>query len=83
MDLEFFGGVGIDAGQTVAKAPSPSGMELAGLGILLAASVVVPLFVGIYIDSAVHTTPLGLVVGLVLGIVTSCSGLYVRLKRYW
>jgi F0F1-type ATP synthase assembly protein I len=57
-----------------------SGAELAGLGALLAGALVIPLLGGLKVDDAFHTTPLGLVLGLVLGIVACCGSVYVRYR---
>jgi F0F1-type ATP synthase assembly protein I len=62
---------------------SPSGGELIGLAISLALAVVVPLVGGLWIDSAAHSSPLGVVAGLLLGIVAATTTLYLRFKRYW
>jgi F0F1-type ATP synthase assembly protein I len=61
---------------------APSGGELAGLGVFLAAVVVVPLLIGAVLDSAIHTAPLLLLAGLVLGIVAGGAVVYTRFKRY-
>lgn len=61
---------------------SPSGLELLGLGAFLAVAVVVPLLVGLGIDTAAHTAPLGLLVGLLVGVAGAVVGLWVRLRRY-
>jgi len=61
---------------------SPSGIELVGLGVYLAAVVVVPLIAGLRIDAAFNSGPLGLGLGLILGIVAGFAGVYVRFRRY-
>jgi F0F1-type ATP synthase assembly protein I len=63
-------------------AKGPSGGELAGLGVLLAAAVVVPLVIGLVLDSAAHTSPLFLFVGLFVGIAGATATAYTRFKRY-
>jgi F0F1-type ATP synthase assembly protein I len=60
----------------------PSGAELLGLGVFLAAAVVVPLVIGIAIDGALRSGPLFMFVGLAVGIVAAAGGLYARLRRY-
>jgi F0F1-type ATP synthase assembly protein I len=60
----------------------PSGMELLGLAVLLAAAVVVPLVIGLVIDSAAHSAPTFLFIGLFLGVVAAIATVYTRFKRY-
>lgn len=60
----------------------PSGMELLGLAVLLAAAVVVPLVLGLVIDSAAHSAPTFLFIGLFLGVVAAVATVYTRFKRY-
>ena len=62
--------------------PSPSGTELAALGLFLCVVIVVPLLVGLGVDGALHSGPAGLVVGLLVGIVAGVAGIYVRFRRY-
>lgn len=61
---------------------APSGGELAGLGVFLAAVVVIPLLIGAVLDNAIHTAPLLLLAGLVVGIVAGGALVYTRFKRY-
>ncbi len=61
---------------------SPSGGELIGLGVFLAAAVVVPLLLGIALDDALHSGPVFLFVGLGLGVAAAAAGFYMRLRRY-
>jgi F0F1-type ATP synthase assembly protein I len=61
---------------------APSGGELAGLGVFLAAVVVLPLVIGAVVDNVIHTAPLLLFAGLVVGIVAGCAVVYTRFKRY-
>jgi len=60
----------------------PRGSELIGLGVFLAAAFVIPFIAGLVIDSVIHTSPLFLFVGLVVGIGAATLGLYLRLRRY-
>jgi F0F1-type ATP synthase assembly protein I len=61
---------------------APSGGELAGLGVFLAAAVVLPLLAGAVLDNVIHTAPLLLFAGLVVGIVAGGAVVYTRFKRY-
>ncbi len=65
------------------RTDSPSPGELAGLGILLAVSVLLPLIGGLVVDSRLGTAPFGVIVGMLLGIVAAVGVVYVRFKRYW
>jgi F0F1-type ATP synthase assembly protein I len=61
----------------------PTGGELAGLGVALAAAVVAPIVLGMALDGAFHTSPIFVFVGLAVGIVASVALVYVRyVKRY-
>ena len=62
---------------------SPSGLELLGLGVALAACVMVPLLLGMVLDSRLGSAPAGVMVGLLLGIVAGGFTVYLRFKRYW
>jgi len=61
---------------------APSGGELAGLGVFLAAAVVLPLLIGAVVDNVLHTAPLLLFAGLAVGIVAGGVVVYTRFKRY-
>jgi F0F1-type ATP synthase assembly protein I len=61
---------------------SPSGRELVGLSVFLAVVVLIPLMAGLALDSAIHTGPLFLLVGLVVGIAGAGGGVYMRFRRY-
>jgi F0F1-type ATP synthase assembly protein I len=61
----------------------PSGAELAGLGMALAAAVVVPMVLGYIVDGALRTSPLFLFVGLAVGIIAAVALVYTRyVTRY-
>jgi len=62
-------------------ATEPSGFELIGLGVFLAASVVVPLVGGLSLDAKLHTGPLFFFLGLLVGIVAAVSVVYTRFVR--
>jgi F0F1-type ATP synthase assembly protein I len=61
---------------------TPSGAELLGVGVSLAAAVVVPLVLGVVLDGALRTGPILTLVGLSLGIVAAIATGYVRFKRF-
>lgn len=65
-----------------ADGDSPSGAELAGLAVMLAAVIVVPLLAGLALDSALGRGPVFLLVGLGVGVIGAVATVYVRFKRY-
>ena len=52
-----------------------------GLGVFLAASVVVPLVGGLWLDAALRTGPLFFFIGLLVGIVAAAGVVYARFVR--
>ena len=59
-----------------------SGTELISLGLFLAAAFVIPLVAGLVIDQVAHTTPVGLLVELLVGIAAAGFGLRAQMRRY-
>lgn len=57
-------------------------MELLGLALLLAAVVVVPLVLGLVIDTAAHSAPTFFFIGLLVGVIAAVAMVYTRFKRY-
>jgi len=62
-------------------AEEPSVADLIGLGVFLAASVIIPLVGGLSLDAALHTGPLFFLLGLLVGIVAAVSVVYTRFMR--
>ncbi len=52
------------------------------MGLYLCLAVVIPLFIGLRIDDRLHSTPIGLGLGLLVGIVAGFSGFFLRFRRY-
>lgn len=52
------------------------------MGVYLCAAVVIPLFIGLRIDDRLHSSPIGIGIGLLVGIVAGFSGVYLRFRRY-
>lgn len=70
----------------MASSPSqgPSGAELAGLGVMLAAAFVAPMVLGVVLDGVLRTSPLFVFVGLAVGILAAVAVVYARyVRRYW
>jgi F0F1-type ATP synthase assembly protein I len=53
-----------------------------GLGATLAGAVIVPMLIGLGIDSVAHTGPLFFLLGLALGVLGGIFAAYTRFKRY-
>jgi len=77
------------SGRAVAPAVMPadpdrglSGTQLIGLGVYLAVAFVVPLIAGLLVDQLAHTSPAGLLLGLLVGIAAAGFGLRAQLRRY-
>ena len=60
----------------------PSGAALAGMGVSIAVAMIVPLVLGVLFDSFLHTSPFGVLAGLVLGITASCYTAVAQLRPY-
>jgi F0F1-type ATP synthase assembly protein I len=55
---------------------------MAGLGGMLAGAVIVPMLIGIGIDSVAHSGPLFFLIGLGVGVVGAIVTGYTRFKRF-
>lgn len=60
----------------------PSVSQLAGLGAVIAVAVLVPLVAGLLVDNALHSSPLGLLLGLLVGAGAATMTLISRLRQY-
>ena len=60
----------------------PTGTELAGLGLLVAAAVCLPMLAGLGLDALLHSSPAGLLLGLVAGVIIAAVSVYRQYKRY-
>jgi hypothetical protein len=58
------------------------GGDLAGLGGMIAAAFVVPMLIGLAVDSAAHTGPLFFLIGLGVGVLGAIVTGYTRFKRF-
>jgi hypothetical protein len=62
-------------------ADGPTGRELAGLGAVLAGAFIVPMLIGLGIDSVARTGPLFFLIGLAVGVLGTIVTGYTRFKR--
>ena len=63
-------------------AEAPGWSTLLGMGVVIAAELVAGLTVGFLIDKAAGTTPIFLLVGLLLGIIGAVSYTVVEFRKY-
>ena len=61
---------------------SPSGTELIGLGIAIAAALVVPTLIGVGIDALLHSSPAGFLIGLAIGVTAAAVTVVTQFRRY-
>jgi len=68
--------------QTTPGQRGPSGTELFGLGVLVAACVLLPMLAGLGVDTLLHVSPAGLLVGLIVGVALASVTVYRSYRRY-
>jgi F0F1-type ATP synthase assembly protein I len=56
------------------------GRDLVGLGGLLAGAVIAGLVIGYLVDEAAGTSPVGVLVGIGIGILAGCAGFIARVR---
>jgi F0F1-type ATP synthase assembly protein I len=65
--------------------PPPSnpttGSDLAGIGMYLAGAVLVPLIAGVFLDSALHTAPAFVLIGLFVGLVAGGIAIWLKVRE--
>ena len=67
----------------MAPTPStgPSGADMAGIGIYFAAAVLLPLLGGVALDSVLHTAPVFVLVGLVVGLAAGGAAVWLKVRE--
>ena len=61
---------------------SPTGREMVGLGGMLAGAFIIPMLIGLGIDSVAHSGPLFFLIGLGVGVLGAIVTGYTRFKRF-
>ena len=64
------------------RGSAPSGGELAGLGVFLAAVVLIPLVAGIVLDDLLGLSSLFFFLGLLVGVIGGVAVVYSSVRRY-
>jgi F0F1-type ATP synthase assembly protein I len=54
---------------------------MAGIGIFFAASVLLPLLGGVALDNWLHTAPVFVLVGLVVGLGAGATGIWLKVRE--
>jgi F0F1-type ATP synthase assembly protein I len=52
------------------------------MGVSIAVALIVPLLLGVAVDALLHTSPIGVLIGLLLGITASCYTAFAQFRRY-
>ncbi|HZU75281.1 MAG TPA: AtpZ/AtpI family protein, partial [Dehalococcoidia bacterium] len=65
-----------------AQSEPPSAGELAGMGLTIAVALVLPALAGLGVDAVLRTSPLGVLIGLLIGIIAACAFAVNRFRRY-
>ena len=60
----------------------PSVQDLAGIGMYFAAVVLLPLLAGVWLDSAWHTAPVFVLIGLFVGLVAGAAGIWLKVRDF-
>ena len=55
---------------------------MAGIGIYLAAAVLLPLLGGVALDSALHSAPVFVLVGLFVGLIAGAAGIWLKVREF-
>ena len=61
---------------------TPTGADMAGIGIFFAGAVLLPLLAGVGLDKVFNTAPVFVLVGLVVGLVLGSVGLWFRIREF-
>ena len=64
------------------RSVNPSGAELIGLGVSIAVTLVLPLGIGVGIDALAHSSPVGFLIGLLVGITAASAFVVSQFRRY-
>lgn len=61
--------------------PGPTGADMAGIGFYFAAAALVPIIGGVLLDRALHTSPVFVIVGLVVGLVAGGAAIWLKVRE--
>ncbi len=52
------------------------------MGVGIAVALIVPLLLGVAVDALLHTSPAGVLIGLLIGIAASCYTAFAQFRHY-
>jgi len=52
------------------------------MGMSIAVALIVPLLLGAGVDALLHTSPLGVLIGLLVGIIASCYTAFAQFRPF-
>ena len=55
---------------------------MAGVGIYFAGAALIPIVVGALLDGAFHTSPLFVIVGLVVGLAAGAAAIWLKVREF-
>ncbi len=64
------------------SSPGPTGADMAGIGIYFAAAALLPIIGGALLDGAFHTSPLFVIVGLVVGLAAGAAAIWLKVREF-
>ncbi|HSS94998.1 MAG TPA: AtpZ/AtpI family protein [Candidatus Dormibacteraeota bacterium] len=60
----------------------PTGADVAGIGFYFAGSVLLPLLAGVGLDSWLHTGPVFVLIGLLVGLVLGGVAIWLKVREF-
>jgi len=60
----------------------PSGADMAGIGIYLAAAVLLPILGGVLLDGVFRTSPVFVLVGLFVGLAAGAAAVWLKVREF-
>jgi len=67
---------------TPTPSEGPTVADMAGIGIYFAACVLLPLLGGVGLDRWLHTAPVFVLIGLVVGLAAGATGIWLKVKEF-
>ena len=60
----------------------PTGADMAGIGIYLAAAVLLPILGGVALDGLFHSSPVCVLIGLIVGLVAGGAAIWLKVREF-